>query len=377
MVKFFLLVTFSVFAGLMGVFLGGYFYPIFLSYGFFPESVSSGNNYFNTPEFGNWAMWFGAVSTFVAAIGTVGTFAFLAYDHIKNRKFNQELKKREMETLQFQQYQVHKELFKELLLDLNNHPDMKFKFRDINTLYKKVFPNNRIGNCIYHMSNTESVFAQDAVSFLNTMIEDLNDLNRPDCKRFFSDLDELMTMCNLELNEHGFGDVCYHEKKVINIYHITEVINQLRSIVASILEFIGISSSVLPLPMNKKLLGTQQVSFLIALSQVHNLKMSGADIEYLYILAFGIRLRSDMEALGVESVNRYTDDVYNLLSNAHEMRQHIAQNYMIGIYFDAIAEDYYSLKKVDENARCVVGLAPLLESFSNSNGLVFEAKAFN
>ncbi|MBC8664151.1 hypothetical protein H1X87_24095 [Vibrio parahaemolyticus] len=66
MVKFFLLVIFSVFVGFMGVFLGGYFYPIFLSYGFFPESVSSGNNYFNTPEFGNWAMWFGAVSTFVA-----------------------------------------------------------------------------------------------------------------------------------------------------------------------------------------------------------------------------------------------------------------------------------------------------------------------
>lgn len=336
----------SVLAGFSGIYIGGYYYPIYISHGFFSEVVNSEKNYFNSPEFGNWAMWFGALSTFAAAVGTMGSFAFLAYDHVKNRAFNQRLKLKEMEILQFQQYQAHKDLFTELLSDLQSHSAAQFNFRDINTVYKKIFPKNRIGNCVYHMEFNDSEFVKESVELLNLLIVDLNDVDNTDLNGFFSKLENLIGICNLDFKGYGLGDMKYNDKYMINIYHLTDVLNQLRKIIVSIVDFIGIPNTVVPLPLNRNLFESQMLSFMSGLSNVRKLSSSdNIDLHYLSLLSLSVYQVREFEKRALEPLNRYCDDILDILKKKTSLDAHLKQNYMRDIYFDAIAHDFYDLSK--------------------------------
>lgn len=82
-------------------------------------------------------------STVVGSLGTLGTFMFLIYDALKNRKAAKARDVRQEEMWAFQKYQMHKNSFDELLDSLEGkYSSMGLKFYSRTKLYSFLFPNN-------------------------------------------------------------------------------------------------------------------------------------------------------------------------------------------------------------------------------------------
>nr|WP_275660928.1 hypothetical protein [Vibrio brasiliensis] len=90
----------------------------------------------------NAAAWVGALSTFFAAIGTIGSLFMLNRQHNQNVLHQEKVWKKQEESLDFARYREHKAQFEQLLDSLEAKHGEFYVFKDRTRLYVRLFPNN-------------------------------------------------------------------------------------------------------------------------------------------------------------------------------------------------------------------------------------------
>lgn len=93
-------------------------------------------------DVGDMATWVAALSTFFAAIGTIGTLILLNKQHKQNVEHQENIWKKQEAAIDFARYRDHKKQFEELLDSLEAKHTNLYLFRDRNKLYSDLFPSN-------------------------------------------------------------------------------------------------------------------------------------------------------------------------------------------------------------------------------------------
>lgn len=167
------------FAGIAGVLFGGLIlgFLVDLIFGNWVESGST--------EFGNWAMWTGAIFTLFAAIaagvaakGALSTLSFLRAQHVQftsdnTQRFTHEqtvwAEQREM--LIFQKHREHKLEFYHLLDYLQT--EFSIQFFNRSKLYSSFFPENKFDYCTYRVELDQSLAGSlGDINYLFTQISE-------------------------------------------------------------------------------------------------------------------------------------------------------------------------------------------------------------
>jgi len=93
---------------------------------------------YNSPEFGNWAMWTGSLFSGVAATGALFAANFTRHTlRFLTRQHGDQLEMQKM-----QMYLAHKDAFHKLLNQIETSHSNKFIFKSKEALYQSLFPNN-------------------------------------------------------------------------------------------------------------------------------------------------------------------------------------------------------------------------------------------
>lgn len=118
-------------AGILGVLFGG------IILGYTLDSLLA-----RSLQIGDAATWLAAISTFGAAIGTIGSLIMLNRQHNQNATHQDKVWKKQEESLDFARYREHKAQFEQLLDTLEKKHSDFYVFRDRTKLYLTLFPNN-------------------------------------------------------------------------------------------------------------------------------------------------------------------------------------------------------------------------------------------
>ncbi|MDA0123425.1 MULTISPECIES: hypothetical protein [Vibrio] len=200
-------------------------------------------------EFGNWAMWFGAIFSGVASAGAIAaaiftrsTIKFLTHQHEQQ----QELQK-------VQQYQSHKAEFYQLLDDIEGVVNNKIKFISKLPLYRSIFPDNSFSNTDLH-ANKENSSLLDVVNLWNELCVNLHTQTNNstfDAEEFNNNfsrkIDELQIKLHMKrVDKRTFGDVYFYNvgiaepRKLFNTIDAYSELNQTREILSHLLHFAGL-----------------------------------------------------------------------------------------------------------------------------------------
>ncbi|ELG5189478.1 hypothetical protein RAL09_002115 [Vibrio vulnificus] len=205
---------------------------------------------YGSAEFGNWAMWLGAIFGGIASTGALAaayftrkTIVFLTGQH----KEQQELQK-------IQQYQSHKKVLYEVFDELlkNNTYRIQSKFK----LYRSIFPENSISSTKLTASIEECSLAE-SVKTWNELIDYVKTTNNENFNVSIFEIDFIEKyirlyemLCLQRIDDRCFGDV-YHRnvgftepKKVFNLVSAHTDLFDLYNFMSSLIEFSGLKGEI-------------------------------------------------------------------------------------------------------------------------------------
>ncbi|MEL3923783.1 hypothetical protein V1481_10510 [Aeromonas enteropelogenes] len=188
------------------------------------------------------------MGTWLGSIGTVGTLFFLSYQYLNekeerknNEKMQADMWMEQRESLNFQKYQVHRELFYKLLENIELDSKTPIKFNNKHELYRRIFPQNNFSKCDYDLSKTESkniltlevdvILSQCEEIYRALSMREEHDIS---CLlSYHKDIVELLDITILP--ESKTGDVIYFDSMCFNIstpykwiFIFLEIINKIK-----------------------------------------------------------------------------------------------------------------------------------------------------
>ncbi|AXQ98034.1 hypothetical protein [Pseudoalteromonas piscicida] len=209
---------------------------------------------YGSVEFGNWAMWFGAIFSGVASVGAIAaaiftrsTIKFLTQQHDKQ----QELQK-------VHQYQSHKAEFYQLLDDIEGLVNNKIKFTSKLPLYRSIFPDNSFSNTDLQ-ANKENSSLLDVVKLWNELCVNLHTQTNNSTfdaeefnNKFSQKIDELQIKLHMKrVDKSTFGDVYFYNvgiaepRKLFNTIDAYFDLHKTREILSHLLHFAGLDHIIL------------------------------------------------------------------------------------------------------------------------------------
>ncbi len=166
-----------------------------------------------------WSAAFGAVGS----IATAATLGFLIWQYFFKQK---ELLDRNIEVINFQKYQIHKQLFNELLDSLESSFNDEVRFIDRGRVYKDIFPSNSFDATSYQINLDNECKAYDLadLSFkYNQFLEKLKNQDKTEnhgscqVQYLIRDVADLLYRLGIFIRRSPqVGDFLYNDKIVFN-----------------------------------------------------------------------------------------------------------------------------------------------------------------
>lgn len=212
----------------VGLMLSGYFYG------------------YGTAEFGNWAMWIGAIATICAAVGTVSTLLFLVRQHFENSAREQEMWKEQREKLIFDKYNAHKSQFISLLSEYEQTNSYGITIRNKNAFYRKVFPSNTLSN--FNVTLSENDFGAFhpilvAYSFLEVAYQEFHRIairDQYDPEKLIVAVSQLLDALQISIHKKGMGDVLLKQtKRHVNCFDTQLILTEVEELLVLLLDFVS------------------------------------------------------------------------------------------------------------------------------------------